>query len=67
MIRTLYALQHLARYRRLALYDSLPPPICTFNQEEYELTTTAESDREILFTITNPTNDIVRIVGLADC
>ncbi len=49
-------------------YDSLPPPLCTFNHEEIELNDiNPDSERELIFTLTNPTNEIVRIVGLADC
>jgi len=49
-------------------YDSLPPPLCTFNTEEIELLDIQpDSEHEVRFTLTNPTNEIVKIVGLADC
>ena len=69
MNRTLYTLGLLL----LALggwlyYDSLPPPVCTFNHEEQELNNlNPNSEHELLFTLTNPTTELGRIVGLADC
>ncbi|MFT3879403.1 MAG: hypothetical protein QM703_07065 [Gemmatales bacterium] len=49
-------------------YDSLPPPLCTFNTEEIELfDAKPETEHEVRFTLTNPTNEMVKIVGLADC
>lgn len=49
-------------------YDSLLPSVCTFNTEEIELhDVQPESVHEVLFTLTNPTNEMVKIVGLADC
>lgn len=48
-------------------YDSLPPPLCTIDQPERELTLSPQSEHEVIFTLTNPTNAVVRVVGLADC
>ena len=48
-------------------YDSLPPPLCTIENVEREVESKPEQEQEVIFTLTNPTNEMVKIVGLADC
>jgi len=49
-------------------YDSLHPRLCTIDSPKRTLELTAgQEQHSVTFTFTNSTNDIVRIVGLADC
>ena len=48
-------------------YDSLHPRLCTIDAPERTLELPAGKEHSVSFTFTNPTNDVVRIVGLADC
>jgi hypothetical protein len=48
-------------------YDSLQPRECSIEQPEREVSAAAGQTQEVIFQLTNPTNQMVRIVGLADC
>lgn len=48
-------------------YDSLPEPLCTIEAPERVVDSEPFHEQEIVFTLTNPSSQTVRIVGLADC
>ncbi len=48
-------------------YESLPPPPCEIEQPEREVAAVAGQEQDVIFRITNPSNNVVKIVGLADC
>jgi hypothetical protein len=48
-------------------YDSLQPAQCVIELPEREVVSQPGQEQELSFLVTNPTNKMVRIVGLADC
>lgn len=48
-------------------YDSLQPAQCVIEMPEREVASQPGQEQDVNFLVTNPTNQMVRIVGLADC